>query len=170
MILGMSQYCTCDITLSDKKSMTNDVLQAIVITSKWSRGRDITHPKEACAEFSPFRAGQLVTSHILLHLTTALKEVSLVSMSIITVLIFTLVQLISAQLHMKKNSQDKRFPSSLQCTHNTSSDVLALAWGQSQAKPSPHQAKPVLISTWAHLVALMDLRTMDLRLDHGLVD
>ena len=28
----------------------------------------------------------------------------------------------------------------------------------------------MLISTWAHLVALMDLRTMDLRIDHGLVD
>ena len=28
----------------------------------------------------------------------------------------------------------------------------------------------LLISTWAHLAALMDLRTMDLRLDHGLVD
>ena len=30
--------------------------------------------------------------------------------------------------------------------------------------------KLMLISAWAHLAALMDLRTMDLRLDHGLVD
>ena len=35
---------------------------------------------------------------------------------------------------------------------------------------NPPDELGVLISTWAHLAAQMDLRTMDLRLDHGLVD
>ena len=55
-----------------------------------------------------------------------LKEVSLASTSIIivTVLIFTLVRLISAQSYMKKNSQEKRFSGSLQRTHNTFCQTL----------------------------------------------
>ena len=39
--------------------------------------------------------------------------------SIITVLFFTLVQLISAQSHINRNSHEKRFPSSLQRRHTT---------------------------------------------------
>ncbi|KAF8264291.1 RlpA-like double-psi beta-barrel-protein domain-containing protein-containing protein [Lactarius quietus] len=39
--------------------------------------------------------------------------------SIITLLFFSLVQLVSAQSHLKRNSHEKRFPSSLQRRHTT---------------------------------------------------
>ncbi len=39
--------------------------------------------------------------------------------SIVTVLFFTLVQLISAQSHLNRNSHEKRFPGSLQRRHTT---------------------------------------------------